>query len=355
MPVCVEVHKAVQEVTGTSNSNSTTHKDISQASLKRDSRDLQTTMDFLAERKPFAKVTELRSISSGIMAEGSVNVVNAKSIGDGVLEKMAGKTVLEHKFSRKQVKTLASSIYASVDGEKIEIDPQQMYQRLLVAGIGTIELTTLFQYELCSYPSSLFDKKLLMRLADKADLQHGIVKKVPGCVITQDPPGVHHVVDGGALLQRIPWPRHASYDDICQLYGNYVQSHYQTATIIFDTYTSGPSTKDEAHQRRSGSEMCVNVQFKRDMQFSMKKKPFLANTSNKQEFLNLLGTELDKLPGISVQHAAGDADYDISMCACHIAQTKPVVVVAEDTDVFHSPATPLHTRQPPYHLHADRH
>ena len=232
MPVCGEVHKAVQEVTGTSNSNSTTHKDISQASLKRDSRDLQTTMDFLAGRKPFTKITELRStcISSGIMAEGSVNVDNAKSIGYGVLEKMAGKTVLEHTFSRKQMNTLASSVYASVDGEKIDIDPGQLYQRLLVAGIGTIELTTLFQYELCSYPSSLFDKKLLMRLVDKAYLQHGIVNEVPGCVITQYPRGVHHVVDGGALLQRIPW--HASYDDICQLYDNYVQSHYQTATII---------------------------------------------------------------------------------------------------------------------------
>ena len=56
----------------------------------------------------------------------------------------------------------------------------------------------------------------------------------------------------------------ASYDDICQLYGNYVQSRYQTATIIFDSYTSGLSTKDEAHQRRSGGEMGVNVQFKRD-------------------------------------------------------------------------------------------
>ena len=177
------------------------------------------------------------------MAEGSVNIDNAKSIGDGVLEKMAGKTVLEHKFARKQVNTLASSIYASVDGEKIEIDPQQLYQRLLVAGIGTIELTTLFQYELCSYPSSLFDKKLLMRLADKADLQHGIVKKVPRCVITQYPPGVHHVVDGGALLQRIPWPRHVSYDDICPLYGNYVQSHYQTATIIFDAIPVAPLRK----------------------------------------------------------------------------------------------------------------
>ena len=39
----------------------------------------------------------------------------------------------------------------------------------------------------------------------------------------------------------------------------------------------------------------------------------LSCQSNHKCFLNLLGTELDKLPGISVQHAAGDADYDIYM------------------------------------------
>ena len=70
----------------------------------------------------------------------------------------------------------------AVDGEKIEINPQQLYQRLLVAGIGTFDTKTLLQYELCSYPSSLFDTKLLMRLADKADLQNGLLKQVPECM-----------------------------------------------------------------------------------------------------------------------------------------------------------------------------
>lgn len=62
------------------------------------------------------------------------------------------------------------------------MDAQQLYQRLLVAGIGTIDVTTLFQYELCSYPTSLFDQKLLMRQADKADLQNGLIKRAPTCV-----------------------------------------------------------------------------------------------------------------------------------------------------------------------------
>jgi hypothetical protein len=67
---------------------------------------------------------------------------------------------------------LASSLYVSIDGEKIEIDPQLLYQRLLVTCIGSVEIQTLFPYELCSYPSSLFDTNLFMRLVEKADLQN---------------------------------------------------------------------------------------------------------------------------------------------------------------------------------------
>ena len=75
---------------------------------------------------------------------------------------MEGLSVSKHKFTKKQqVNNLASAVYIAVDGEKIQIDPKQLYQRLLVAGIGSVYLQTLFQYELCSYPSSLFDTNLL--------------------------------------------------------------------------------------------------------------------------------------------------------------------------------------------------
>ena len=40
-----------------------------------------------------------------------------------------------------------------------------------------------------------------MRLADKAELQNGLVKKVPTFVTKEKPVDSVHVVDGGALLQ----------------------------------------------------------------------------------------------------------------------------------------------------------
>ena len=141
----------------------------------------------------------------GIVADKSVNVDLAEAVGTKIICSMEGKSVLQFKFSKKdQVVTLASSAYVNVDGESIEMDPKQLYQRLLVAGIGTIDIQTLFKYELCSYPTSLFDQKLLMCQADKADLQNGLIKKAPSCITDEIPSDAVYVTDRGALLQRLP-------------------------------------------------------------------------------------------------------------------------------------------------------
>ena len=41
---------------------------------------------------------------------------------------------------------------------------------------------------------------------------------------------------------------------------------------MFDGYENGPSTKDETHQRRLGSEIGVDVDLGQDMMLKMKKK-----------------------------------------------------------------------------------
>ena len=124
-PACGEVHKAMQEITGNSSSEEI-HKDLTHARLKRDAKDLQSIIDYLEERKPFSKsCKELRSLSSGVIADGSVNVEYAETIGADILSSMEGLSVSKHKFIKeKQVNNLASSVYVAVDGEKIQIDPK---------------------------------------------------------------------------------------------------------------------------------------------------------------------------------------------------------------------------------------
>ena len=75
-----------------------------------------------------------------------------------------------------------------------------------------------FKHELCSYPPALFDSTLLLHEADKLALADAIWKicesSVPVVYIPDN--GIQHVLDGGALLQRIPWSCGFTYGEICQ-------------------------------------------------------------------------------------------------------------------------------------------
>ena len=51
---------------------------------------------------------------------------------------------------------------------------------------------------------------------------------------------VHFVLDGGAVLHRVPWPRGITYDAICSLYVQYVAKRCGKATVVFDGYPNGP-------------------------------------------------------------------------------------------------------------------
>ena len=68
-----------------------------------------------------------------------------------------------------------------------------------------------------------------------------------------------YVLDGGALLQRLPWPKKMIYGELCQLYVQYIQIHYNKAVIVFDGYDSGTSTKDETHRRRHNNVVEADV------------------------------------------------------------------------------------------------
>ena len=93
-----------------------------------------------------------------------------------------------------------------------------------------------------------------MRLPDKASLQAASIKKVLLCVISQYPDDVMYVLDGGALLQKLPWPNQTTYANLSNLYVQYVHRHYKPAVVVFDGYASGFSTKDETYQRRTSSQ-----------------------------------------------------------------------------------------------------
>ena len=336
-PICAEVSQSIFEIAGFSSGTGDGHRDLASSRIRRDMSDTKKLLQVFVERGPFNKTSEkLVSLSTGLVAEDSVSVDDAKGVGEKILASMVGHSVAEYKFSQKnQVKTLASALHVkNASGERIEMDPQCLYQRLLATGIGgDIPLTDLFQFELCSFPPSLFDNHMRMRTGDKAELIHHLLKLVPACIVSSTlDMGLQFIVDGGGLLHKFSWPKHSSYADICAMYTRHVISSYGHALVVFDGY-HGSSTKDEAHRRRIGNAIGATVSVSAEMRLTMSKKAFLANASNKQALINLLAEDLVK-EEITVEHAEGDADYKICMLACLSATKKPTAVVAEDSDIF---------------------
>ena len=72
------------------------------------------------------------------------------------------------------------------------------------------DIATVFKYELSTNPSSLFDDTGMPRTARKSHLVDAMRKR-GNCgqelPIASGP--VSYVIDGGSLLQKIPWPKMA--------------------------------------------------------------------------------------------------------------------------------------------------
>ena len=146
---------------------------------------------------------------------------------------------------------------------------------------------------------------------------------------TTKPTGKVHFLDGGALLHRIPWPRGLTYTEILSLYVQHVTQRYNQATVVFDGYEEGTSTKDCVHQRRSDVSG-PSVNFDSDMVLKLKKDVFLSNTANKQRFIKLFGEKL-QLSGCNIIHVPGEADLMIVQMAFQSAKSITTVPVRGDT------------------------
>ena len=82
--------------------------------------------------------------------------------------------------------------------------------------LATIDLDIhdVLQYELCSYPPSIFETSKLLRKANKPQLVEAIVKSVSRLL---EPVGEindassfatdQYVLDGGSLMHRVKWPK----------------------------------------------------------------------------------------------------------------------------------------------------
>lgn len=335
MPACAQVNIAMQTLTGVQYQTSEQHKDMGKARKTRDMNDSYKLLNALKQWNPFAPDTTLQGLVNGVTANEGVNVDRALQVGQSILESMVGQNIQEYSFKRKcQAVTLGSKTAVTIKGEEVQVDPQLLFQRLTIIANNDDNPADAFKYEMCSYPPALFESPVLPREANKASLADAmwdIVKdSQPESVPSSN---VHYVIDGGALLQRLPWPRGKNFEDLCQLYLDYVSRKYGKPTIVFDGYADGPSIKDPTHLRRTGGCTGPTVHFTGQTILCSKKENFLKNKENKQRFLHMLSNKLE-IAGCTTFHAKGDADTLIVRTAIDCAEVVNTVLVGDDTDLL---------------------
>ena len=243
---------AMQELTMNSYTTGEQHKEFSTSRINRDEADLEKVAVKLDSYSPFSSDKSLRNIITGVNANEDVNVQNLFAIGNDTVKMMDGQSVFSYTHKRSwKVKTLASSMAVKVVEDRT-IDPALLFQRFLVVSqTGDLQLDEVMSYELCPYPTSLFEAKNTLRPPDKPQLAEAIRNHVTTKsedAVTQRVPGTdHYVLDGGSLLHRLKWTEGCTYSSIAENYATFTVQHYAKATVVFDGYGVGPSIKHCTH------------------------------------------------------------------------------------------------------------
>ena len=215
--------------------------------------------------------------------------------------------------------------------KEIQVDPQLLFQMLIaIRNYANEDVDVLFKHELCAVPASLFESNGLPRKANKPVLAEAIWKVINVNVEYPRQLTVQYVLDGGSLLQRLPWKRGSQFSSI---YDSYVIKKYNKAVVVFDGYEHGPAPKDVTHHRRTGLSEGIEVKFQENMALVLKKEVFFVNKKNKQQFINILVQKLEDAGG-TVHHAVGDADRLIVKKAVELPETTDTFLVSENTDLL---------------------
>lgn len=167
-PTCAETNRMMQELTGVQYNSGEQNMDMSKARQQRDMKDTITVLTTLYQQNPFSSGPDLRNIMNGLNSSKSVNVDDAKAIGEKILSSMTGQPVEDCSFKRSdQAVTFASKSTLGADKEVVQVDTQLLFQRLILACNNLSDMEQVFCYELCSYPTALFDSPLMLRQPQK--------------------------------------------------------------------------------------------------------------------------------------------------------------------------------------------
>ena len=345
MHQCATIHSAIDNLTKIEPNGDDHHLDTRASRILRDNSDQCKILSWLESRNPFdISDSRLRCLTTGLASSGAdgINCDNVFEVGQTILEKMDGRSFTDVVVRKSDTVRMLSSLSSSMSapGKSVAIDPNVLFNRLLIIMSRSADVKEYFQYELSTEPCSLFSNNM-MRKAPKAQLKNELLR----CEL--DSQVVHcaelhnsvYVIDGGYLLHAVKWLQDGTYEQVANQYIDYVGKHYGRKTaVVFDGYGNGPSIKDHEHFRRHTKTKThsPDVVFRSDMAVAKNQAAFLSNENNKKAFVSYLMACLQQ-SGHETYQAHDDADTLVVQTALDKARLfseTPVTVIANDTDIM---------------------
>ena len=149
--------------TGTSEQN----KDLRQSTQSRDSKDRSVFVAWLQDHSPFAgyHADQLVSLSTGIVADASVNCDDAVEIGQRAASEMSGKKFRDIKLRRKdKVVTIgAKHKTMQVRGQQVEVNPTLLFNRITCVLNTSSDMELFLTFELAPQPPALFQDGVMLK------------------------------------------------------------------------------------------------------------------------------------------------------------------------------------------------
>ena len=279
---------------------------------------------------------KLVSFETGeVCTDGRVNCHMASDIGKEMQVALDGGTFVS-KVSRKSkcdnFTVLRKKL--KVNQKAVHLAPYELFHRLTVAAERQLTVKDSLWWELTIQPTSLFNDQQFMRESHKAKLGKHLKDKV-GPMEADAPNMDGVVVDGGWFIHQLKWEKGKSFSDIANSYIDYLKmlQKNRKCVVVFDGYNNSP--KDHEHRRRSANSVGgVQVILDPAKACTVSKEKFMGCSANKEQFIALLCTLLDREPNMKTYVADDDGDTLIVKEVLRMSLTMSVEVLGEDTDLL---------------------
>lgn len=302
------------------------------SSIDINKKHLLILCDYFANNEPFPNLPSLISLDTGLIGDETVDCHLAYEKGLEVLNRITGSyfSNLQLKRRDKVIPLMAMSSSILVNDQKVAVNPNSVFQRIVMSSEKTVGLKGCIDYELAPFPASLFDG-VGFRKTQKSKL-YSLFNPLENINLSSN---IFTVIDGGYMLHRVPWKNSDHFETICDKYYRFIEK-YKPCIVVFDNYPDNKfSTKLYERLRRSSKRHSNSMLFlSEDQPCGIMQEDFLSNIDNKKLLINRL-SEIFNSREITTIQAEEDADSLIVNTAIEkTSQYDAVQIIGDDVDLI---------------------